>query len=79
MVYKMDEKSVITVKIPSDLKKKMKRIKINWSEYIRNAVQKKLEEEKKKMASTKLDEIRARSKPVATDELVAWIREYREK
>jgi metal-responsive CopG/Arc/MetJ family transcriptional regulator len=75
----MDEKSVITVKIPSDLKKKMKRIKINWSEYIRNAVQKKLEEEKKKMASIKLDEIRARSKPVATDELVAWIREYREK
>ena len=75
----MTEKSVITVKIPSDLKKKMKRVKINWSEYIRNAVQKKLEEENKKIASTKLDEIRARSKPVATEELVTWIREYREK
>jgi len=75
----MNEKSVITVKIPSDLKKKMKRVKINWSEYVRNAVRKKLEEEEKKMASTKLDEIRARSKPVATDELVAWIRENREK
>lgn len=75
----MSEKSVITVKIPSDLKKKMKRVKMNWSEYIRNAIQKKLEEEKKKMASTKLDEIRAKSKSVATDELVTWIREYREK
>ncbi|MGC8997874.1 MAG: hypothetical protein ACP5JW_00510 [Candidatus Bathyarchaeia archaeon] len=75
----MTEKSVITVKIPSDLKKKMKRVKINWSEYIRNAVQKKLEEENKNIASTKLDEIRARSKPVATEELVTWIREYREK
>ncbi|MEM1565785.1 MAG: hypothetical protein QW510_01680 [Candidatus Bathyarchaeia archaeon] len=75
----MIEKSVITVKIPSDLKEKMKQVKINWSEYIRNAVQKKLEEERKKTASKKLDEIRARSKPVATSELVAWIREYRER
>jgi post-segregation antitoxin (ccd killing protein) len=75
----MNEKSVITIKIPSDLKKKMRQLKINWSEYIRNAIQKKLEEERKKIASVKLDEIRARSKPVATDELVAWIREYRER
>lgn len=75
----MTEKNVITVKIPSDLKKKMKCVKINWSEYIRDAIQRKLEEERKKMASAKLDEIRVRCKPVATDELVAWIREYREK
>jgi len=75
----MTEKSVITIKIPLDLKKKMRQLKINWSEYIRNAIQKKLEEERKKIASVKLDEIRARSKPVATDELVAWIREYRER
>ncbi len=75
----MTEKSVITIKIPSDLKKKMRQLKINWSEYIRNAIQKKLEEERKRAASVKLDEIRARSKPVATDELVAWIREYRER
>jgi len=32
-----------------------------------------------KTASAKLDEIRARSKPVATEELVAWIREDRER
>lgn len=74
----MVEKSVITVKIPSDLKEKMRRVKINWSEYIRNAIQRKLEEEKRRTASAKLDEIRARSKLVATDELVTWIREYRE-
>jgi len=75
----MNEKSVITVKIPSDLREKMRRLKINWSEYIRSAIQKRLEEERKRAASVKLDEIRARSKPVATDELVAWIREYRER
>jgi len=75
----MTEKSVITVKIPSDLKRKMRQLKINWSEYIRNAIQKRLEEERKKAASVKLDEVRARSKPVATDELVAWIREGRER
>jgi len=75
----MNEKSVITVKIPSDLREKMRRLKINWSEYIRSAIQKRLEEERKRAASVKLDEIRAKSKPVATDELVAWIREYRER
>ncbi|MFQ6074600.1 MAG: hypothetical protein ACE5Z5_00500 [Candidatus Bathyarchaeia archaeon] len=71
--------SVITVKVPSELKKRMKGIKINWSEYIRGAIQKKIEEQSMKDASSRLDEIRARVKPVPTDELVSWIREYRER
>jgi post-segregation antitoxin (ccd killing protein) len=37
----MAEKSVITVKISSDLKEKMRLLKINWSEYIIDAIQKK--------------------------------------
>jgi len=32
-----------------------------------------------KEASDKLDEIRARTKPITTDELVKWIREDRER
>jgi len=75
----MVEASVITVKVPEELKKRMKQVKINWSEYIRTAIQKKLEEQKTNAASVRLDEIRARSKPVSTEEIVAWIREGRER
>jgi len=52
---------------------------VNWSEYIRGAIVKKIEEQQLKDASAKLDEVRARAKPVSTDELVSWIREYRER
>lgn len=75
----MSKTSVITVKVPEDLKRRMRKVKINWSEYIRSAIQKKLEEQRVRAASATLDEIRARSKTVATDELVAWIREKRER
>jgi post-segregation antitoxin (ccd killing protein) len=75
----MTQVSVITVKVPSELKRKMKQLKVNWSKYIRDSIQKKIEEQKIKEASAKLDEVRAKVKPVPTQELVSWIREDREK
>jgi ubiquinone biosynthesis protein UbiJ len=75
----MSQVNVITVKIPSELKKKMKQIKMNWSEYIRDSIQKKIDEQKLKSASAKIDELRAKTKPVPTEELVSWIREDRER
>jgi len=67
------------VKVPVELKKKMKQVKVNWSEYIRECVQKKIDEQKMKEASTKLDEIRMRANPVSEEELLSWIREGRER
>jgi len=75
----MGQINVITVKIPSELKRKMKQVKVNWSEYIRDSIQRKIEEQNLKAASAKLDEVRTRVKPVSTDELVSWIREDRER
>ncbi len=74
----MGQVNVITVKIPDELKKKMKQVKVNWSEYIRECVQKKIDEQKMKAASAKLDEIRIRAKPVSEEEVLSWIREGRE-
>ncbi len=72
--------TVFTVKIPEKLKKEMKEIDgINWSEYIRECLQTKVNQRKMKAASDKLDEIRKRSKPTSTAEIVAWIREDRER
>ena len=75
----MEQQTVITVKVPQEMKKKMKQIDVNWSEYIRECVQKKIDQEKKIAAFDKLDEIRKRSKPTTTEEIVAWIREDRER
>jgi len=70
--------TVFTVKIPEELKKNMNRFDINWSEYVRECLQKKVDYERRKEAFEKLDEIRKHAKPVSTEEIVQWIREGRE-
>ena len=52
---------VITVKIPKAMKKEMKKIELNWSQYIRECLQDKIDEQKKREAFEKLDQIRKRS------------------
>jgi post-segregation antitoxin (ccd killing protein) len=79
LMYMVKQVDVITVKVPSELKKQMKQVKVNWSQYIRECVQKKIDQEKMRAASEKLDEIRKRSKPVSEEELLSWIREGRER
>lgn len=73
------EVAVITVKVPKKLKAQMKKVDVNWSEYIRQCVQKKIDQQKRQAASDRLDEIRIRTKPTSTEEIVAWIREDRER
>ena len=75
----MEQACVITVKVSGELKKRMKQVKVNWSEYIRECVQKKIDEQKLRAASEKLDEIRKRTKTTSTQEIVSWIREDRER
>lgn len=71
--------AAIIVKIPKEMKEDMKQVSVNWSKYIRECVQKKINQEKMKAASDKLDEIRKRSKPVTEEELLSWIREGKER
>ena len=75
----MEEPKVITVKVPNELKKKMRQVKVNWSQYIRECVQKKIDQQEMTLASARLDEIRKRTKPTSTEEIVSWIREDRER
>lgn len=75
----MSQTNIITIKVPNELKKKMKQVDINWSQYIRECVQKKIDEQKMKEASAKLDEIRMRAKPVSEEEVLSWIQEGRER
>jgi hypothetical protein len=72
-----EEIDVITVKIPRTMKKDMKKIELNWSQYIRECLQTKIDEQKKREAFEKLDQIRKRSKPATNEEILGWIREGR--
>jgi len=53
--------SVICIRVPKELKEEMKEININWSEYIRDLIRKKIREIKMMKASEKIDEIRAKT------------------
>jgi len=75
----MKQQSVVTFKTTEKMKKEMQHLDVNWSEYMRECVQKKINQEKMKAAFEKLDEIRKRTKPVTEEELLSWIREGRER
>jgi hypothetical protein len=75
----MEQPEVITVKVPRELKTQMKKININWSDYLRQCLQKRINEEKMRAAFRKLDEIKKTTKPTSTEEIAAWIREDRER
>ena len=68
----------VSVKVPEELREMMRRVKVDWSEYLREAIRAKIREELAKEAGEKLDEIRGRTGKVPTDVLVKWIREERE-
>ena len=53
--------SVICVRIPKELKEEMRKIDINWSEYIRDSIKEKIREIRMIEASKKIDEIRAKT------------------
>ncbi len=72
-----EEIEVINIKIPRTMKKDMKKIELNWSQYIRECLQDKIDEQKKKEAFEKLDQIRKRSKPATNEEVLSWIKEGR--
>jgi hypothetical protein len=75
----MGDVDVITVKVPRELKKKMKQVDMNWSQFIRESIERKMEEQRMTDASRRLDDIRGRGGQVSTEELVSWIREDRER
>jgi metal-responsive CopG/Arc/MetJ family transcriptional regulator len=40
--------AIITIRIDEETKKMMKEIKVNWSDFIRNAIRMKVQEERRK-------------------------------
>ena len=69
----------VSVKVPEEIKKLMEKVGINWSEYLRDAIEARLRVELSRDALRKLDEVRSRGRRVSTEEIVRWIREWRER
>jgi len=68
----------VSVKVPEELRELMRRVKVDWSEYLRKVIKAKIKEELAKEAAEKLDEIKSRARKVPTEVLVRWLREERE-
>lgn len=57
----------LSVRLPEETKKKMKELDIDWSDYIRKAVEEKIREARRKNAAESMDRIRGRTKRGAFD------------
>ncbi|MGB9854195.1 MAG: hypothetical protein ACPLRY_05245 [Candidatus Bathyarchaeales archaeon] len=69
----------VTVKVDEDLRRKMREVKINWSEYIREAIKRRVEiEEKKRAAEKLLESLKAKRHVVPSGFINEAIREMRE-
>lgn len=52
----------LSVRIPEETKKKMKEVDIDWSDYIRRAIEEKIRETRRKKAAESMDAIRSKTK-----------------
>ena len=62
IVYTMAE-TLVTLRVPKELKEKMNKSRINWSEELRRAIRSKLEEDTKRSADTELERLLDGVKP----------------
>lgn len=73
----MSVNEVVSIRIPKELKKRMKEMNINWSEEIRSFIEEKVREHRRKM---KLKEINEMLRNVRTQKgrAVRYVREDRD-
>lgn len=57
----------LSVRLPEETKKRMREIDIDWSEYIRAAIEAKILESRRKKAAGSMDKIREKTKHGAFD------------
>lgn len=67
--------SIISVRVSDDVKRKMRRFKnVNWAEYIRRAIEKKIREEEMKIACLIMDSLAEKTSGrwSGVDEIRKW-------
>ncbi len=70
----------ITIRVDDELRKKMREIKINWSEYIRDAIRRRIElEERRKAAERLLNDLKEGKRKTPSGFVNEAIKEGRER
>jgi hypothetical protein len=67
---------VVSIRVPKDLKDEMRKLDLDWADYLRGAIEEKLKTERVKRACTMMDELREKTRGVKFDS-VKVIREAR--
>jgi len=67
----MTQDANISVRIPREIKERMKEIDVDWADYLRAAIEIKLKEAKRKEASRSIDTIRNKTKHGTFDSVKA--------
>lgn len=57
----------LSIRLPEETRKKMKKLDIDWPSYIRQAIEEKIREEKRSRSAESMDRIRAKTKKGAFD------------
>lgn len=57
----------LSIRLPEETRKKMKKLDIDWPDYIRQAIEEKIREEKRKKSAESMDKIRERTRKSAFD------------
>ena len=69
----------ITIRVDEELRRRMRKVKINWSEYLREAIRKRIEiEERREAAKALLEDLRSGKHAVPRGFVNRAIREARE-
>jgi hypothetical protein len=66
---------VLTVRVPADIRNAMEGFEINWSEYLRDSIRRKIVELRREKAFKKMDEVRAKNRGKAfnmSEEVIKW-------
>ena len=59
--------SVVSVRVPRDLKEKMSRVQEDWASYLRRMIERRIKEQEMLQASKTIDDIRSRTRKGAYD------------
>ena len=74
----MSVNEVVSIRIPRELKKKMKEIDINWSEEIRNFIEEKVREHRRKMKLREINEMLKDVRTARRGDAARYVREDRD-
>lgn len=67
---------VVSIRVPRDLREEMRKLDLDWADYLRTAIEEKLKAERMRRACRMMDELREKTKGVKFDSIRA-IREAR--